>query len=152
MNETVAETKNKLVESVAPGQGNILLDILDSCSSDDDNDTTVSPDLKMLTEKYIDSDSLSQMVQQPSILMQYLFITRCVVRVNIIYYLKSTLFNILKALKPSQRKCLSGLDDVQAAAMNGFDYLMKVVKLSDDMKYITMLEQGKCYQKNKILT
>ena len=61
---------------------------------------------------------------------------------------KSTLFNILKALKPSQRKCLSGLHDIQATAMNDFDYLMKVVK-SDDRKYITMLEQGKRYLKTR---
>ena len=63
---------------------------------------------------------------------------------------KSTLFNILKALKPSQRKSLAGLDDIQAAAMNGFDYLLKAVKeLSDDKRLSIMLEQGKRYLKTR---
>ena len=63
---------------------------------------------------------------------------------------KSTLFNILRALKPSQRKSLSGLDDIQAAAMNGFNYLMKAAKvLTDDKKFIIMLEQGKQYLKTR---
>ena len=35
----------------------------------------------------------------------------------------STLLRILKAVKPSLRKSLSGLDDVQASAMNAFDFL-----------------------------
>ena len=40
--------------------------------------------------------------------------------------------------------------DVQAAAMNGFDYLMKAAKvLTDDKKFITMLEQGKQYLKTR---
>ena len=61
---------------------------------------------------------------------------------------KSTLFSILKALKPSQRKNLSGLDDIQAAAMNGFEKLANLSKsLEKDINH--KLEEGKRYLKTK---
>ena len=63
---------------------------------------------------------------------------------------RSTRFNILKALEPSQRKNLSGLDDTQAAAMNGFEHLIKAAKSStDDKEILVKLEQGKRYLKTR---
>ena len=41
---------------------------------------------------------------------------------------ESSLWGILKAIKPSQRKSLAGLDDITAAGMNAFDLLEKVAK------------------------
>ena len=40
----------------------------------------------------------------------------------------SMLWGILKAIKPSQRKSLAGLDDISAAGMNAFDLLDNVTK------------------------
>ena len=34
---------------------------------------------------------------------------------------ESSLYRILRSLKPSQRKSLSGLDDIMADGLNGFD-------------------------------
>ena len=56
-----------------------------------------------------------------------------------------SLYNILKNIKPSQRRSLAGLDDTAAAAMNGFDKLQEVAKsfkFSGDN-----LEKGKRYLK-----
>ena len=49
-----------------------------------------------------------------------------------------------KAVKPSQRKSLSGLDDVQASAMTAFDFLCDTVKkLTNDSECVKGLENGK---------
>ena len=39
----------------------------------------------------------------------------------------SSLWRILKALKPSQRKSLAGIDDITAEGMSGFQFLQKVI-------------------------
>ena len=62
----------------------------------------------------------------------------------------STLLRILKAVKTSQRKSLSGLDDVQASAMNAFDFLCDTVKkLTNDSECVKGLENGKRYLKTR---
>ena len=68
---------------------------------------------------------------------------------------KTTLWKILKAIKPSQRRSLAGLDDVTAAAMNGFDFLQNTAKklmlvksVSDNLerakRYLKTSYQGHC--------
>ena len=53
-------------------------------------------------------------------------------------------------MKPSQRKSLSGLDDVQASAMNAFDFLCDMVKkLTNDSECVKGLENGKRYLKTR---
>ena len=54
-------------------------------------------------------------------------------------------------MKPSQRKSLSGLDDdVQASAMNAFDFLCDTVKkLTNDSECVKGLENGERYLKTR---
>ena len=60
----------------------------------------------------------------------------------------STLWKILKAINPSQRKSLSGLDDVTADAINGFDFLEKRLNEQNGAKeLISRLERAKRYLK-----
>ena len=61
----------------------------------------------------------------------------------------STLLRILKAVKPSQRKSLSGLDDVQASAMNAYGICDTVKKLTNDSECVKGLENGKRYLKTR---
>ena len=63
----------------------------------------------------------------------------------------STLFSILRNIKPSQRKCLAGLDDTAAAAMNGFDKLQKVASNFSQKSLTDRLERGKRYLKTHYL-
>ena len=61
---------------------------------------------------------------------------------------ESTLWRILRSLKPSQRKSLAGLDDITAAGMNAFSYLIKF--LNDRKRYKNLsdrVEKGKRYLK-----
>ena len=61
---------------------------------------------------------------------------------------ESTLWRVLRALKPSQRKSLSGVDDITAVGMNGFTHLDKF--LSDrkkDKSLSDQLESAKRYLK-----
>ena len=61
---------------------------------------------------------------------------------------ESTLWRILRTLKPSQRKSLAGLDDITAAGMNGFSQLIKFVDDRKRFKDISdRLERGKRYLK-----
>ena len=61
---------------------------------------------------------------------------------------ESSLWRILRSLKPSQRKSLSGLDDITADGMNGFsklsEYLSSLKKYKD---LVDQLERGKRYLK-----
>ena len=59
----------------------------------------------------------------------------------------SSLWRILNGIKPSQRKALAGLDDVTAAAMNGFSTLSKVAD-AVHCKSQQGLEMGKWYLKS----
>ena len=62
----------------------------------------------------------------------------------------SSMWRILKALKPSQRKSLAGLDDITAAGMNGFSFLEKFVhKIKAGRTLVDKLERGKRYLKTK---
>ena len=69
--------------------------------------------------------------------------------VNYIPVSESTLWRILKALKPSQRRSLAGLDDITAAGMNGFSFLDKTVKdiSGNNCALVSKLEKGKRYLK-----
>ena len=40
----------------------------------------------------------------------------------------SSLWRIVHAIKPSQQKSFSGLDDITAAAMNGFSFLQHIAQ------------------------
>ena len=55
LKKTLEETKVKFAESIVPGQGERLLNMLDNESSDDDSDD-LPPDLRNMVQKYIDSD------------------------------------------------------------------------------------------------
>ena len=63
----------------------------------------------------------------------------------------STLWRILRNIKPSQQKSLAGLDDILATAMNGFDVLKKIAKeLSPETDLLEkQLEKGKRYLKTQ---
>ena len=61
---------------------------------------------------------------------------------------ESSLWRILRALKPSQRKSLAGLDDITADGMNAFKYLETFLqRLKKDKDLIDRLEKGKRYLK-----
>ena len=61
---------------------------------------------------------------------------------------ESSLWRILRALKPSQRKNLAGLDDITAAGMNGFSELDNFLcQLRQHKPLISQLERGKRYLK-----
>ena len=64
---------------------------------------------------------------------------------------ESTLWKILREIKPSQQKSLGGLDDIFAAGMTGFETLKKLAKeiSSDSRNIIKSLEKGKQYLKTK---
>ena len=58
----------------------------------------------------------------------------------------TTLRKVLKAINPSQRKSLAGLDDVTADAMNGFELLNKTLKEKRAGRELTcQLERAKRY-------
>ena len=59
----------------------------------------------------------------------------------------SSLWKILHAIKPSQRKSLAGLDDTTAAGMNGFATLQKIAKQYNEKSIDASLEQSKRYMK-----
>ena len=62
----------------------------------------------------------------------------------------SSLWRILRALKPSQRKSLSGLDDMTAAGMNGFSQLESFIASKKlDRSLLSELTRGKRYLKSK---
>ena len=69
----------------------------------------------------------------------------------------------MKAINPSQRKSLAGLDDITAEAMNGFQFLQNTIEnlncnrsLSHDLekakRYLKMNYQGHCNISSKIAT
>ena len=73
----------------------------------------------------------------------------------------SSLWKLLKGINPSQRKSLSGLDDVTAEAMNGFQFLQSFVEQSDKSvfqdlerakRYLKLNYQGHCNNSSKIAT
>ena len=61
----------------------------------------------------------------------------------------SSLYRILKELKPSHRKSLSGLDDTTSDGLNGFDTFENIVVTYMGRRKTVMdkLEQGKRYLK-----
>ena len=67
---------------------------------------------------------------------------------NFIPLSDSSLWRILRAIKPSQRKSLSGLDDITADGMNGFSYLSDyITSLKRYKELLDQLECGKRYLK-----
>ena len=76
---------------------------------------------------------------------------------------ESSLWRILRAIKPSQRKSLAGLDDITADGMNGFETIRTVLSdlkcrrdLLDDLekskRYLKMVYQGHCNTSSQIAT
>ena len=65
---------------------------------------------------------------------------------------ESTIYRILKELKPSQRHSLVGLDDITADGINGFMVLKKAASLHCNQRdVLDSLEQGKRYLKMQYL-
>ena len=64
---------------------------------------------------------------------------------------ESSLWRVLRELKPSQQKSLGGLDDIFAAGMTGFDTLQRLGKemLPDSEPLVKDLDRGKRYLKTK---
>ena len=62
---------------------------------------------------------------------------------------ESSLFRILKGIKLSQWKSLSGLDDITASGMNGFEKLKSVTGSFNNHDTSEMLEIGKWYLKTR---
>ena len=62
---------------------------------------------------------------------------------------ESSLYRILKELKPSQRKSLAGLDNTTADGLNGFSILVDIVKkyFAGNKGIVGNLERGKQYLK-----
>ena len=61
---------------------------------------------------------------------------------------ESSLWRILRALKPSQRRNLGGLDDITAAGMTGFSKIIDFLSpLISHKELISKLERGKRYLK-----
>ena len=71
-----------------------------------------------------------------------------------IFEFETTLHNIdngiLKCLKPSQRRSLTGLGDITAERINGFSILENIVKeyTGNIKSVLSKLEKGKCNMKN----
>ena len=76
---------------------------------------------------------------------------------------ESSLWRILRAINPSQRKSLAGLDDITAEAMNAFQFLQGFIEnlnldknLSQNLekakRYLKMNYQGHCNRFSKIVT
>ena len=64
---------------------------------------------------------------------------------------ETTLWRILRAMKPSKRKCLAGLDDITASGMNGFSYLSKFLSWYKKDKCLSdRLGQRKTIPENKL--
>ena len=74
---------------------------------------------------------------------------------NVNHLSESSLWKILKAIKPSRRKSLAGLDDITAEGMNGFEFLSEVIKkyhlekdwahkLERAKRYLKISYQGHC--------
>ena len=60
----------------------------------------------------------------------------------------SSLWRILRAIKPSQRKSLAGLDDITADGMNGFETIKNVLSdLKCQRELFNDLEKSKRYLK-----
>ena len=79
--------------------------------------------------------------------MQFLFIRTST---NFVPLSDSTLWRILHSLKPSQRKSLSGLDDITAAGMNGFGMIEEFVSTHKlDKSLLDRLKCAKRYLKAK---
>lgn len=62
---------------------------------------------------------------------------------------ESSLFRILKGIKLSQWKSLSGLDDITASGMSGFEKLKSVAVSFNNHNTSEMLEIGKWYLKTR---
>ena len=60
-----------------------------------------------------------------------------------------SLFRILKRIKLSQRKSLSGLDEITASGINGFEKLRSVTVSFNNQDITKMLEIGKRYLKTR---
>ena len=61
---------------------------------------------------------------------------------------ESSLWRILRAIKPSKRKSLAGLDDITADGMNAFNHLDEFLRrLKKEKSYRDRLEKGKRYLK-----
>ena len=65
---------------------------------------------------------------------------------------ESSLWRILHAIKPSQRKSLAGLDDITAAGMNGFSTLQDLATKFKNTELKDQLERGKRYLKTNYQT
>ena len=64
-------------------------------------------------------------------------------------YSELSLFRILKRIKLSQRKSLSGLDEITASGINGFEKLRSVTVSFNNQDITKMLEIGKRYLKTR---
>ena len=62
---------------------------------------------------------------------------------------ESSLWRILRAIKPSQRRSLAGLDDVTASGMNGFTTLQSLARRFNENEIVASLEQSKRYLKTR---
>ena len=64
----------------------------------------------------------------------------------------STLWRVLRALKPSQRKSLSGLDDITAEGMNGYTHLDRFSsdQLESAKRYLKTTFQNHCSMESHI--
>ena len=62
---------------------------------------------------------------------------------------ESSLFRILKEIKLSQQKSLSGFDDITASSINGFEKLISVAVNFNNQDISEMLEIGKRYFKTR---
>ncbi|XP_065675294.1 uncharacterized protein LOC136091546 [Hydra vulgaris] len=60
----------------------------------------------------------------------------------------TSLWRILRGIKPSQRKALAGLDDVTAAGMDGFQTLIAIFEKWKYKNITKFLEKGKKYLKS----
>ena len=60
-------------------------------------------------------------------------------------------WGILRAIKPSQRKSLAGLDDITATGMNAFDLLENVAKgpHANDPELLISVQKGRRYLKTQ---
>ena len=63
----------------------------------------------------------------------------------------SSLIRVVHAIKPYQRKCLAGLDDVTAAGMHAFAELQKVANKFNSKSCFNSLEKNKRYLKTRYL-
>ena len=71
------------------------------------------------------------------------------IELNYPHLSERSLFRILEAIKPSQKKCLAGLDDISASGMNGFSMLQEISKQYNNRDLSNALERRKRYLKTR---